>query len=106
MKKNSWLSALALAGFSLSCASLLPIPQESDLVYASYYHQAPVLLKDLQMGRKLYVAHCAGCHPLHLPHELPPVGWQKIMDRMQVNAKIDDGTRDTILLYLTTMAGK
>jgi hypothetical protein len=106
MKINVGLLGLTLVGLCVSCASLLPIPQEKDLAYASYSHQAPVQLKDLQMGRKFYVAHCAGCHPLHLPNELPPRGWERIMDRMQVNAKIDDSTRDTILLYLTTMAGK
>jgi mono/diheme cytochrome c family protein len=106
MKKGLWLAALALVGFSLSCASLLPIPQESDLAYASYSHRAPVQLKDLQMGRKLYVAHCAACHSLHLPNELAPSGWERIMEKMQVKAKIDDGTKDSILLYVTTMAGK
>ena len=58
------------------------------------------------MGRKLYITHCAACHDLHRPNELAPSGWQDVMTRMQPKAKIDDPTRDSILLYLTTMAGK
>lgn len=98
--------AVFLAALSFSCASLLPIPQESDLAYASYNRQKPIQLQDLQMGRKLYMTHCAACHALHMPNELSPSGWEDMMTRMQPKAKIDDPTRDNILLYLTVMSGK
>ena len=105
MKTALRLLTILLAGFlSTSCATL-PEPLMEDVARAG--EKWPnIQLKDLQFGRKLYVAHCNGCHPLHLPKELSVPEWEKIMVKMQRKAKIDDGTKNSIMKYLTTYAAE
>jgi hypothetical protein len=96
-------SSLLLAGFlSFSCATL-PMPLQEDLpkAEARWPH---IQLKDLQFGRELYVAHCNGCHPLHLPKELTVPEWEQVMVKMQRKAKINDEVKEVIMKYVTTYA--
>jgi len=94
---------MVLAGSA--CAPLLPLPGAPE-VQRAQREDPGIQMKDLQEGRKLYVAHCAGCHALHLPSELPARAWERIILKMQVKAKIDDPTKDSIVSYLNAMTTK
>ena len=104
MKNLYW----AVAGISLcltlswACAPLLPYPT-ADALLRAQAGQPQLTLQDLDIGRRLYAAHCANCHRLHLPSELAPEAWDKIMLRMQKKAKIDDVTTGSISAYLLAM---
>lgn len=104
MKRRNLLTlALLIPLLPLACASLLPEPRLEDV--ARVQGTWPQLqLSDLRDGRKLYVTHCSGCHSLHPPGELTGREWEKVMVKMQVKARIEDGTRDRIMKYLLTYA--
>lgn len=107
MKKIIVVTAGALLGLTLSwaCAPLLPYPTE-EAVTRIQADQPALTLQDLRVGRRSYAAHCASCHRLHLPWEMPPKAWEKVVARMQEKAKIDDATSDSILAYLVAMDRK
>jgi len=88
---------------SWGCAPLLPYPTRDGLlrVQAS---QPNLSLQDLEIGRRLYAAHCASCHRLHLPSELTLKAWEKIVPRMHEKAKLDDTKGDSIMAYLTALS--
>lgn len=50
------------------------------------------------------VENCAACHALHLPSEYSTERWDKIMEKMQKKAKIDDRSRDSILMYIAAFS--
>ena len=87
---------------ALSCASL-PQPRTEDLNRTQALWPG-LKLEDLVKGRELYVVHCSGCHSLRIPSQYSEARWQEIMERMQVKAKIDDGTKESLLKYLLTYA--
>ena len=99
--KNKLQTAALLAVLALpfGCATLLPEPTAQDVPSATRLWPG-VKLADLQMGKSLYVAHCAECHSLHAPGELTDEKWPKVMEKMGHKAKIDEKTQDTILAYL------
>ena len=103
-KFKTFLTILVTGCLIASCATLPePIPGDVVRVQAQWPH---LQLQDLQWGRKLYVAHCNGCHPLHLPNELNKQEWADVMVKMQRKAKIDDTAKDSIMKYLTTYAAE
>ena len=53
-------------------ATAIMMPTESDLGAVSSKFPATTLA-ELQRGRALYVAKCAGCHQLHVPAERTPL---------------------------------
>ncbi|HET9870371.1 MAG TPA: cytochrome c [bacterium] len=90
------LGAAVLAG----CATTgVPAPS-ADLVARAQARWPGTTARDLAAGRRLYAANCAACHELHDASDLSPVGWEKIMAKMQKKAHIDDLTKESILKYL------
>ncbi len=97
----AWLFIFGLLALPFACATLLPVPTEESASWAS--QQWPgTTLADLQSGRSSYEATCASCHDLHLPSEFTPEKWERIMVKMQVKARINDGQKNLILRYLLT----
>ena len=93
------LLALGIVVSPIACATALPIPTEENASWAA--HEWPgTTLNSLQTGRRCYANTCAACHNLHLPSEFPPEHWEKILERMQPKAHIDDAKKDLILRYL------
>ncbi len=86
-----------------ACAPLLPYPTRDGLLRIQAL-QPSLTLKDLEIGRRLYAANCASCHRLHLPSELTPMAWEKIVPRMQEKAKLDDAIGDSIMDYLIALS--
>lgn len=83
----------------IGCTTTLPLPTEESVSEAA--QQWPgTTLASLQQGRHCYADTCAACHNLHLPSEFPPERWEKIVERMQVKAHINDAKKDLILHYL------
>ena len=109
MKKKRFLKILGLAGTAallalpLACATRLPIPTPKDEDRASK-EDSQLRLADLQIGRKLYLENCTGCHPLHLPSELNAAVWEKVLGRMQSKTNLTDSQSDLILKYLAAFA--
>lgn len=66
--------------------------------------RANVELAELQQGRKLLLAKCAGCHKTPLPHDHASAAWPRYMDEMAPKAKLDAAQRALIEQYLVTMA--
>lgn len=92
-----------LLGMPSGCAGLLPEPRVEDLVRSNPTYPG-LQLSDLRQGRALYMKYCAGCHALHAPSERDSLQWERSMSKMQLKAKIDDGTKDSIMKYLQTFA--
>ena len=88
---------------SYSCASLVPLPRQEDLVRVSGDYPG-IRLQDLQLGRKIFIANCAGCHFLHPPSELSVAQWEKVLGRMRIKARLDNDATDKVLAYITTYA--
>ena len=95
--------SLLLLGLPWACAGLLPEPRVEDLARSNTSYPGLQLL-DLRQGRALYMKNCAGCHALHAPSQLDSFQWERIMSKMQLKAKINDSTKDSIMKYLLTFA--
>jgi hypothetical protein len=105
MKRMYLLAAGITLGLSLclACAPLLPYPTREGLLRIQAI-QPNLNLNDLEVGRRLYAAHCASCHSLHLPSELTSQAWEKILPRMQNKANLGDIQGDYIMAYLTALS--
>lgn len=99
-------AALSLAAcLAVSCASAIPPPTTGD-VERVRSRWSDLTLEDLKQGRDLYVAKCAGCHPLKDPSELAPSAWPSAVDDMVDEAHLSSDERDAIVRYLVTMSGR
>ncbi len=98
-----WLGLLLLG--LLACGSALPEPTASDATRGSRSF-AGLTLAELQQGRQLYVARCAGCHVLKLPSELPPAGWPESVAEMRRKngVRLSDEEAEAIVRYLVVAA--
>lgn len=106
MKPKSLAVVLALAiGALAGCASSLGTPTSADarLVAARW---PGTTLGELQQGRRLYVATCAGCHNLRDPASLPPERWEKEVNEMRGRKGVHLGADDArlIIRYLSAMS--
>ncbi len=66
--------------------------------------RANLELAQLEQGRTLLLAKCAGCHNTPLPRDHAPAEWPRYMDEMAPKAKLDAAQRALIEQYLITMA--
>lgn len=66
--------------------------------------RANVELAELEQGRTLLLAKCAGCHKTPLPRDHAPAAWPPYMDEMAPKAKLDAAQRALIERYLMVMA--
>ena len=79
----------------VGCASALVVPTVDEA------RAAGVSLGELERGRALYAARCAGCHELHLPGERAPAEWPKIVREMRDNAGLTFEDSDLVARYLS-----
>jgi hypothetical protein len=93
------LTILIFAG----CAVHLMEPVDADAVRGGEKFPG-ITLDELQHGKFLYERHCEQCHRLKKPASRNEDGWNKIMPKMALKAKIDVPTKDLILKYLITMS--
>lgn len=95
------MKRLALVIGFAACAPRLP-PQAT----AADAERGNLALADLQQGRKLLLAKCAGCHKTPMPSDYAPADWPKHVDDMAPKAKLDETQRQLIERYLITMSTK
>lgn len=91
MKLKIIISVILLS-IVYGCGRTLYMPASSDNVKQ----------EQLLAGRKLYIDHCGGCHNLHFPNELDAADWNRVLETMQVKAKISNEEKQQILQYLTS----
>jgi hypothetical protein len=91
--------SIALNAHPQQNSVLLPTPTEQDTERLSKVSKT-VSLKDLMKGKEFYANTCQRCHQIHAPSEFTDSGWEKILSKMQVKAKINDGTKESIFQYL------
>jgi len=91
MKKAAFLFLL-IAVFS--CSSQLYIPDAKQATELAS-------LSELQLGRKLYVSKCGGCHALILPEKYNREQWQYWMIKMDPKVKMSDTEKEIILKYVS-----
>jgi mono/diheme cytochrome c family protein len=101
LKRSLFVTALALLG---ACAGQLPPPTEADALRARAQFPGTTV-EELTRGRKLYVAHCSGCHALVPPHDKAPDQWPKLLEEMKARAKLKEDTAAEILRYLVVASG-
>ena len=90
---NIVLAVLAVL-FLFACGAILYVPSTLDAEHSG------VTVDKLNMGRNLYVNHCASCHNLYAPEKFSRKEWSKIMPKMQVKAKIDSQDATLIKVYV------
>ncbi len=99
-------ASLSLDGRSPSAnaasSPFLPIPDEEAAKNPSNREHAS--LDDLKAGRDLILQRCIRCHGLHSPDEFSREGWEKIMNRMQIKAGLDETMRNSVLGYLSVFS--
>jgi hypothetical protein len=97
---------VALAA-AIACASGLPEPTHSDVGWAKT-RRPESTLAELQHGRKLYVARCAGCHALKSPDMLAPGEWSGEIAEMRSKHGVDIADREQLLIaqYLDSMSAR
>ena len=94
---------ISLVAASAACVSALPHPTEADARVAAARFDG-VTLAELDVGRRSYVASCAGCHHLYLPADRPPDAWPPIVAEMSARGSVSSADSRAIERYLVTMA--
>jgi mono/diheme cytochrome c family protein len=94
MKKFTRLALAAVISFIFWQCSTLYKPDATKVPAGVTYDQ-------LVQGRQLYVDNCGKCHGLHKPSEYDAAGWNKVMDKMQPKANINNDQRSLVMAYLT-----
>ncbi len=87
----------------VGCASAIPVPTEQDTEVGLRTYPG-LTTEELNHGRKLYVAKCAGCHTLFLPSDRPAAAWPMLVEQMSERASLTASDRGSIERYLATIA--
>jgi mono/diheme cytochrome c family protein len=89
-----------------SCGSALPEPRLEDTPNSD--KPGAESLIELQRGRALTIANCAGCHALKLPHSMPPEAWASEVRSMrrERGLRLTDSEADAIAAYMRAMASR
>jgi hypothetical protein len=99
------LAAIALLVAAASACRGGGIPRPDDSHVARVRPRWPDTTRaSLEQGRELYVARCAGCHPLHRPDELDAARWSVVVADMADRAKLSLTERDLVLRYLSALS--
>ena len=73
---------------ALACAGkFLPEPSEGQAAYATESGK-PSTVSSLEQGRDLYVLKCGTCHALPVVQDHSPEKWDRIMNKMKVEADL------------------
>jgi cytochrome c5 len=90
-----------VAAWLTACAGSLP-PVTPAQEEAARRRWPAVTARDLNDGRRLYVARCSGCHNLVVPSRHPRAEWLWDFERMAAKAKLNPAEREKIVRYLVT----
>ena len=62
--------------------------------------------KEMERGRKLYVAKCARCHKFYDPAKYTDAEWRSWMNKMSEKAKLKPDQKELLTRYLETFRGQ
>lgn len=88
-----------MAFVAFACTGAIPHLSSDELVHAKREKNL-----DLEYGRSVYIANCAGCHQLHLPSELTATEWGQIFPSMAKRAHLSELDSASAITYLKTGA--
>jgi hypothetical protein len=94
---------LVLAGGGCASVDPAPLPTQADLPRAREIDPDADLAR-LELGRRRFIAKCAGCHELPAASDLAPEEWPEELDVMGKKAKLRAEDRQAIELYLRTVS--
>ncbi len=95
--------AAALLLCVAACAGRIPHPGADDVTRAQ--QQWPGTTRaDLERGRELLIARCAGCHTLYEPSYLPAERWPALVDEMSERARLSPDEAELVTRYLSLMS--
>ena len=86
----------------VACSSIIKIPDLADVEYCkTKYNDAN--LDDLDMGYKLYVKKCGGCHSMYSPKYYKNDEWEKLLPEMIERSKLNSVEELQVRKYIYTM---
>jgi hypothetical protein len=96
------LLGLPVVGLLAGCAAFVPEPDPSDA------GRDAEVLRDLRVGRELYVEKCAGCHRLYDVDAYADDEWRTHVQEMvgENKVRLTKADHASLLRYLTTLNGK
>jgi hypothetical protein len=81
-------AGIACALLAFACAGkLLPQPSEGQAAFATRSGK-PSTVGTLEQGRALYIQKCDKCHALPSVQDHSPEKWDRIMNKMKVEAEL------------------
>ncbi len=102
MKRRVGAYPLLLAGMAFvasSCTGAIPhISSDKNEQVKMSQHV------DLEHGRTLYIANCAGCHQLHATSEYTAKEWDDVFGEMSQKAHLSSEDSLSVLSYLHATA--
>jgi cytochrome c5 len=101
------LSFLLVASLvAVACARVqMPRPSDADAARAGQRWPGTTVA-ELERGRSLYVARCAGCHQPVAPERIPADEWPEHVREMKERAHLSDEEMRLVERYLVTMASE
>jgi hypothetical protein len=94
-----------LALMALACAGkFLPVPSEGQAAYATRSGK-PSTVSTLDQGRDLYVARCDKCHALPAVQDHSPEKWDRIMNKMKLEAELTPREDYLVRTYVVSSSG-
>lgn len=97
--KHFWASIAGMA--FAACTSVVVHPSARDASWASEKWPGTTV-DDLERGRSVFVARCAGCHDLPSPAAKPADEWATVVGEMAAGAHLTAPEQDLVLRYLSS----
>lgn len=92
--------ALPLGVLALGCSTVVVHPSARDARWASEKWPGTTVA-ELEEGRSVFVARCAGCHNLPNPGSKSPEEWGNVVGEMATGARLTAADQDLVLRYLS-----
>ncbi|MEZ4368017.1 MAG: hypothetical protein R2939_17315 [Kofleriaceae bacterium] len=100
------MRALVVAALGLAaCARRVPPPVTPAAVDHAQARWADASVAQLERGRAVLMARCAGCHLTPLPSDLAAAAWPANLDEMAPEANLTGPERVDLERYLVSLAG-
>ena len=95
-------AGIGCALLALACAGkFLPQPSEGQAAYATKSGK-PSTVSTLDEGRDLFVMKCDKCHDLPIVQDHEPEKWERIMNKMSVQAALTPHEDYLVRTYLVS----
>jgi len=88
---------LAVVSCEVSSPALKPAGNDGAKASAD---SSVLAMADLQVGYKLFVMNCSGCHSLYEPASRPRDHWERLLPEMLGKAKLDSAQGALVKHYI------